>query len=77
MKEQKTTLAVKIDYSVAQKVKSYCRERGVKYGFFIEKAIVAQMEREELKEDLLDMKTLRELETRAIPLDEYAKKRRI
>jgi hypothetical protein len=77
MKEQKMTLAFKIDYSVAEKVKSFCRERGVKYGFFIEKAIVAQMEREELKEDLLDMKTLRELETRAIPLDEYAKKRRI
>ena len=77
MKEQKATLAVKIDYSVAEKVKSFCRERGVKYGFFVEKAIVAQMEREELKEDLLDMKTLRELETRAVPLDEYAKKRRI
>jgi hypothetical protein len=77
MKDQKTTLAVKIDYSVAEKVKSFCRERGVKYGFFIEKAIVAQMEREELKEDLLDMKALRELETRAVPLDEYAKKRRI
>ena len=76
MKEMKTTLAVKIDYSVAEKVKAFCRERGVKYGFFIEKAIVAQMEREELKEDLVDMNTLRELETRAVPLDEYAKKRR-
>jgi len=75
MKEQKTTLAVKIDYSVAEKVKSFCRERGVKYGFFVEKAIVTQMEREELKEDLVEMKTLRELETRAVPLDEYAKKR--
>jgi hypothetical protein len=77
MKGQKTTLAVKVDYSVAEKVKSFCRERGVKYGFFIEKAIVAQMEREELKEDLLDMKTLRDLETRAVPLDEYAKKHRL
>ena len=76
MKEIKTTLAVKIDYSVAEKVKAFCRERGVKYGFFIEKAIVAQMEREELREDLVDMNTIRELETRAVPLDEYAKKRR-
>jgi hypothetical protein len=77
MKEQQTIIAFKIDEIVAEKVKAFCRQRGIKYGFFIEKAIVAQMERESLKENLLDVNTLRELENRAVPLDEYAKKHRI
>jgi predicted transcriptional regulator len=77
MKSQKTTLAVKVDYSVAERVKRFCRERGVKYGFFVEKAIQEQIEREELKEDLLDMKDLRAIENQAVPLDDYLKKRRI
>jgi hypothetical protein len=77
MKEQQTIIAFKIDEIVAEKVKAFCRQRGIKYGFFIEKAIVAQMERESLKENLVDVKTMRELESRAVPLDEYAKKHRI
>lgn len=77
MKEQKTTLAVKVDYAVAERVKCFCRERGVKYGFFVEKALLEQLGREELKEDLVDMKDLRALESRAVALDEYLKKRRV
>lgn len=77
MKEAKTTLAVKVNYGVAERVKHFCRERGLKYGFFVEKAILEQISREELKEDLLDMKDLRELERQAVPLDEYIKKRRV
>jgi hypothetical protein len=77
MKTQQTIIAFKIDEIVAERVKSFCRQRGIKYGFFIEKAIVAQMDRESLKENLVDIKALRELETRAVPLDEYAKKRHI
>lgn len=77
MKEQKTTLAVKVNYSVAERAKSFCRERGVKYGFFVEKAIIEQLAREELKEDLVDMKNLRDLELQAVSLDEYLKKRRV
>lgn len=76
MKEAKTTLAVKVNYGVAERVKRFCRERGLKYGFFVEKAILEQISREERKEDLLDMKDLRELERQAVPLDEYIKKRR-
>ena len=68
MKEQQTIIAFKIDEIVAEKVKSFCRQRGIKYGFFIEKAIVAQMERESLKENLVDVKTMRELENRAVHL---------
>lgn len=77
MKEEKTILAVKVNYAVAERVKQYCRERGLKYGFFVEKAILEQLAREELKEDLVDLKNLRGLEHQAVSLDEYLKKRRV
>jgi hypothetical protein len=73
----KTTLAVKVDYKIANKVKTFCRERGIKYGFFVEKALEERLEREELKEDLLDLKTLRSLESEAISIEEYLEKRRV
>ena len=73
----KTTLAVKVNYKIAEKVKKYCRERGIKYGFFVEKALEERLEREELKEDLLDLKTLKGQEKEAIPLEEYLKRRRV
>jgi len=76
MKDQKTLFAVKMDYAVAERVKSFCRERGVKYGFFVEKAVVEQMVREELKEDILDMKNFQDLELQAVSLEEYLKKHR-
>ena len=72
----KTTLAVKVNYKVISRVKKYCRERGIKYGFFVEKALVERLEREELKEDLLDLKTLRGKEKEAVLFEEYLKKRR-
>jgi hypothetical protein len=73
----KTTLAVKIDYEIANQVKKFCKERGIKYGFFVEKALEERLEREELKEDLLDLKTLRSLEKEAISLEKYLKKKRV
>ena len=39
VKMQKTTLAVKVNYRVVDRVKKFCRERGIKYGFFVEKAL--------------------------------------
>jgi hypothetical protein len=73
----KTTLAVKVDYKIANKVKTFCRERGIKYGFFVEKALEERLEREELKEDLLDLKTLRSFEKEAISIEDYLEKRRV
>jgi hypothetical protein len=58
-------------------VKKFCRERGIKYGFFVEKALEERLEREELKEDLLDLKTLRGQEKDAVPIEEYLEKRRV
>jgi phage gp36-like protein len=77
MKEEKTILAVKVHYAVAERVKHFCRERGLKYGFFVEKAVLEQLAREEIKEDLLDLKNLRELEDKAVTIDSYVKKRRV
>jgi hypothetical protein len=68
---------VKVNYSILNRVKKFCRERGIKYGFFVEKALEERLEREELKEDLLDLKTLRGQEKKAVPLEEYLKKRRV
>jgi hypothetical protein len=73
----KTTLAVKVNYKIADRVKKFCKERGIKYGFFVEKALEERLEREELKEDLLDLKTLRFLEKEAISLEKYLEKRRV
>lgn len=73
----KITLAVKINYQVADKVKKFCRERGIKYGFFVEKALEERLEREELKEDLLDLKTLRASEKETIPFEDYLKNRSV
>lgn len=73
----KTTLAVKVDFKIANKVKTFCKERGIKYGFFVEKALEERLEREELKEDLLDLKTLRSLEKEAVSIEDYINKRRV
>ena len=76
MKEQKALLAVKVNYEIVERVKHFCRERGIKYGFFVEKAVLELMAREQLKEDLIDLKDLRGLENQAISLEDYVQKRR-
>ncbi len=73
----KAILSVKLDSETIKKVKTFCAERGIKYGFFVEKAVLELLAREELKEDLVDLKDLRELERQAVPLDGYLKKRRV
>ena len=73
----KTTLAVKVDYKIVNRVKSFCMERGIKYGFFVEKGLKERLEKEELKEDLVDLKTLRFLEKEAVSIEDYLKKRRV
>ena len=67
----KETLAVKLNIDIISKVKKFCIEHGIKYGFFVEKALKEQLQREEFKEDILDLKTLREQEKLAIPFEEY------
>jgi len=70
-------LAVKLDTDVINNVKKFCIEHGIKYSFFVEKALKEKLELEELKEDLLDLKTLRGHEKLAVPFEEYLKNRRV
>lgn len=72
----KTTLAVKIGKEVAQKVRSFCSQHGVKQSFFVEKALQEKLEQEELKEDLLDFKLLRPQEQMAISFEDYSRRRK-
>ena len=73
----KATMAVKINPNISDRVKEFCIGHGIKYGFFVEKALQERLEREELKEDLLDMKILREEEKSAVPFEEYLKARNV
>lgn len=67
----KTTLAIKISEEVVKSFKTFCKEHGIKYSFFVEEAIKAKLEEEELKEDLLDLKALGKEEKFAIPFEKY------
>jgi len=74
---QRKRLAVKVSSNILSWVKKFCREVGNKYGFFVEKTLEERLEREELKEDLLDLKTLRGQEKEPVPLEEYLEKHRV
>jgi len=71
----KISYAVKINSSLVSKIKLYCVVHGIKQGFFVEKALKEQLAREELRDDLLDLKTLRLQEDSAINFEEYLKKK--
>lgn len=72
----KATLAVKLDKQVVGRVRRFCVEHGIKQGFFVEKALMAQMEREEMIGDLADLRLGRADEQIAIPLDAYLARRK-
>ncbi len=74
---QRKTLTVKVSSNILSLVKKFCKKRGIKYSFFVEKALEERLEREEFKEDLLDLKTLREQEKEAVPLEEYLEKHHV
>ena len=71
----KTTFAIKISEEVLKSFKTFCKEHGIKYSFFVEEAIKGKLEEEELKEDLLDLKTLGKEEKLAIPFEKYLRSR--
>ena len=73
----KTTLAVKIDSKIVYKLRQYCEEHGIKQGFFVEKALMKQVEREELTEDLLDFKKHKTSEKDALSFEEYLRLRHV
>ena len=71
----KISYAVKVDPYLIKKMREFCMEHGIKQGFFVEKALREQLEREELSEDLLDFKSLRSQEEGAVSFEEYLRKR--
>jgi hypothetical protein len=73
----KTVLSVKLDADVIKRVKTFCAQHGIKYGFFVEKALEEKLAEEELKEDLLDLRSLKSQEALAVPLEDYLKIRRV
>lgn len=70
----KISYAVKIQSGLAEKIRAFCLEHGIKQSFFVEKALREQLDREELLEDLLDLKTLKSQEKDAISFEEYLQK---
>lgn len=71
----KISYAVKVDPGLINRVKKFCLEHGIKQGFFVERALREQLAKEELSEDLLDLKSLRSQEASSISFEEYLKKR--
>ena len=72
----KNVLSIKIEKSLIQKIKEFCQNHGLKQGFFVEKALREQLEREEMIEDIIELKELRSQEKGAVPFDDYLKKRK-
>ena len=73
----KATFAIKINEDVVKSFKKFCDAHGIKYSFFVEDAIRRKLEEEELKEDLLDLKTLRAEEKNAVSFEEYLSEHRV
>lgn len=73
----KALFAIKINEQVIKNFKAFCEDHGIKYSFFVEEAIKEKLEEEELKEDLLDFKTLRSEEQSAVSFEEYLRARRV
>lgn len=72
----KSAYAVKLDQDVLKDLKEFCEEKGYKQGAFVERALRAQMEREEFKEDVFDLIQLRPQEKLARSFRDYHRARR-
>jgi hypothetical protein len=72
----KGVLSIKIEKSLIQRIKEFCQMHGLKQGFFVEKALKSQLDREEQIEDIVELKELRFQEKLAVPFEDYLKKRK-
>ena len=72
----KGVMSIKIEKSLIDKVKEFCQSHGLKQGFFVEKALRSQLEREEMAADIVELKELRSQEKEAVDFGEYLKKRK-
>jgi len=76
-RKPKSPLAVKISSIVAERMRNYCAARGIKQGFFVEKALLEQLEREKLAEDFLDLRKGKNREADSISFEEYLRKKHV
>lgn len=73
---KKTGYAVKLDKDLLEELKEFCEEKGYKQGAVVEKALREHMQREELKDDIFDLVSLRSQEPLARPFREYDRHRK-
>lgn len=71
------TFAPKLPDKTIERVKRFCKKRGLKISTFIGKAIEEKIEKEELIEDSEDILKLRHEEPSAVPLKKYFEKKNI
>ena len=71
----KSVLSIKIEKTLVQRIKEFCQLHGLKQGFFVEKALREQLEKEEMIEDIVEIKELRSQEKSAVSFNAYLKKR--
>ena len=74
--KMKGVMSIKIEKSLMQTIKDFCKDHGLKQGFFVEKALREQLEREEMAEDIIELKQLHYQERSAEDFDNYLKKRK-
>jgi len=72
---ERITFAIKINENILGRLKRFCIARGIKYSFFVEKAIEEKLAEEDLKEDILDFKKLKTEEPQATPFEDYLRRR--
>jgi hypothetical protein len=72
----KSVMSIKIEKSLIQTIKDFCQKHGLKQGFFVEKALREQLAREEMAEDIIELKQLHYEEKEAVSFNEYLKKRK-
>lgn len=72
----KSVMSIKIDKPLIHAIKDFCQSHGLKQGFFVERALREQLAREEMAEDIIELKQLRYQEKEGTGFDEYLKKRK-
>jgi|DewCreStandDraft_4_1066084.scaffolds.fasta_scaffold02906_5 molybdopterin-guanine dinucleotide biosynthesis protein A len=73
MSNKNVTFTMKIDKNIRDVLKEFCKSKGFLMKSFIERAIIDQIEKEELKEDLLAIEYYEKYEkNNTIPLEKVA-----
>ncbi len=73
MATKNVTFTLKIDKNIRDVLKKFCKSKGFLMKSFVEKAILDEIEKEELKEDLLAIENYEKYErNNTIPIEKVA-----